>query len=80
MRPKFDQDNAVSCSGWDRKKWESLVGKTLIYLRDCDYDRSGRGYILPNQGKVVSIIRRQVEFENGTVEKMSYIREINIVD
>jgi len=37
-----------------------LVGKTVNYLRDCDIDKSGRGYIFIQRGEVETVHRSYI--------------------
>jgi len=60
----------------DRK---TLVGKAIAYLRSCDIDRSGRGYIFPQFGVVVAARGRELELDNGRSLMRGEIVELNIL-
>lgn len=49
---------------------KALIGKNVIYLRECDIDKSGRGYFFPKQGVVTGVHGRNIEF-NGSELKGS---------
>lgn len=34
---------------------KKLIGKTIRYLRNCDIDKSGRGYYFPKYGTIVEV-------------------------
>ena len=43
----------------------ALVGKRVQYLRKCDYDKSGRGYIFPRIGTVTGGMGKQIVFDDS---------------
>ena len=57
----------------DRK---ALVGKTIRYLRLCDIDRSGRGYIFPRVNTVVEAKGIYLIMDNGDAAGRSELVEI----
>lgn len=58
---------------------QALVGKAITYLRSCDIDRSGRGYIFPQLGVVVAARGRELELDNGRSLMRGEIVELNIL-
>lgn len=58
----------------------ALVGKAIRYLRDCDIDKSGRGYFFPRFDIVAEARGRQLIFENGNSVSARDLREVVVVD
>lgn len=58
----------------------SLVGKEVRYLRHCDIDRSGRGYIFPKVALVAYVKGRIIAFDNGSIEMVRDIVEMEWVE
>lgn len=56
----------------------ALVGKTVRYLRKCDIDRSGRGYFFPKVGMIAYVKGRVIAFDNGSVELVGDIVEMEL--
>lgn len=48
----------------ERKK---LVGKKIIYLRDSDIDKSGRGYYFPRVGVVDYVKGKDIFLDGGDI-------------
>lgn len=44
---------------------KSLIGTKVIYLRNRDIDKTGRGYFYPRYGIITDVLRKQVEFNNN---------------
>ncbi len=44
-------------------KIRSLVGHTIQYIRSSDIDKSGRGYISPQNGVIVGCIGKNIELD-----------------
>ena len=42
------------------KAARALIGKNVKYLRSCDIDRTGRGYIFPKTGTIEDVFGRNV--------------------
>jgi hypothetical protein len=60
----------------DLKKY---LGKKVVYLRNMDIDKSGRGYFFPRYGTITGFYRSNVEFDNnGSYQSIRDIREIAI--
>lgn len=53
--------NIAPLSTADAKK---LIGKRITYLRECDIDRSGRGYFFPRSGIVAGVFRRNLAIDD----------------
>lgn len=53
-------------------KARGLIGQRVAYLRRCDIDHSGRGYVFPNTGTVNEQSGRNVRIG----ESWLYFREI----
>jgi hypothetical protein len=60
----------------DTKILKELVGSKVKYLRECDIDKTGRGYFFPRFGTISEIFRKHIVFENGDFEPFSSMREI----
>lgn len=43
-----------------KKQAETLIGFRVKYLRECDIDKSGRGYFFPKFGVVTGYFNRQL--------------------
>ena len=54
------------------------IGKSIIYLRHCDIDKSGRGYYFPKYGKIENAQGRNIFLENGNVLSFSELAEVVI--
>jgi hypothetical protein len=59
---------------------KALVGKAIRYLRHCDIDRSGRGYIFPRYGVVVGAYRTNLEMDNGTTVSRADLVELVAIE
>lgn len=57
----------------------ALVGKTIRYLRDCDIDKSGRGYLFPKIGRVVEAYGVQLIFDNGDSVTRGDLVEVQVI-
>ena len=73
MMPHLDGTRLPYGTAAERK---ALVGKAVRYLRHCDIDRSGRGYIFPRTGVVVDAYRTNLEMDNGTTVSRSELVEL----
>lgn len=49
-----------------KKDAESYIGKRIMYLRDCDIDKSGRGYFFPKLIEVHSLVGGEFSDEDMT--------------
>lgn len=58
----------------------ALVGKRVIYLRDVDIDKSGRGYFFPRYDTVAAAYKYGIEMSNGTWIKVGDLKEVNLLD
>lgn len=56
--------------------WKNLIGNEIVYLRDMDIDKSGRGYYFPKYGIPVSTHGRQVEMDNGDYIPFNSFQEV----
>ena len=41
-----------------------LIGKRVQYLRTGDIDRSGRGYISPQEGEIKDVVGRNIQINS----------------
>jgi hypothetical protein len=57
-----------------------LIGKRVEYLRDCDIDKSGRGYFFPRYDTVAEVHGRQIIFGNGNSTGIRDIVELVIME
>lgn len=57
-----------------------LVGKTIRYLRDCDIDKSGRGYLFPKVGHVVEAYGVQLILEGGNSVVRGDLVEVQVIE
>ena len=57
----------------------ALLGKTVVYLRDVDIDKSGRGMFFPRHGVVEAARKYAIEMDNGTWAQVSEIVELNVL-
>jgi hypothetical protein len=57
-----------------------LIGKKIKYLRDCDIDKSGRGYFFPQLGTIMEVKGKNVRIDYGTWEYFPNIREYEETD
>lgn len=58
-------------------EFKKHIGKCVEYLRECDIDRSGRGYIFPRYGTITGAIGKNLYIDDTPIW-MSDIREIAI--
>ncbi len=58
---RLEGEQAAFQTAEDRKK---LVGKVIKYLRQCDIDKSGRGYFFPRVDVVIDAKGRQLILSN----------------
>lgn len=72
----LDGDAAPFRTAAQRK---ALVGKRIEYLRDCDIDRSGRGYFFPRIGIVESASGVALYLDNGSDLRRSDIVELRVL-
>jgi hypothetical protein len=73
----FDGECAPFRSNDARKK---LIGKKIRFLRGCDIDRSGRGYIFPRFGTVEGTAGRSIFLECGGDIFVSDLVEVQIIE
>ena len=73
---RLEGDLAPIRTAADRKK---LVGKYIRYLRDCDIDKSGRGYFFPRFDGVLQASGRLLHLTNGDSLKAGDLREVVVV-
>ena len=73
--PILDGESVVPRSAGDAKK---LIGKYVRYLRHCDIDDSGRGYVFPQGGIVTDQYKRNLEI-NGNLVRLSTFVEVNVI-
>ena len=45
---------------------KKLIGKRITYLRECDMDRSGRGYFFPRGGVVADVFRGNLAIDDSS--------------
>ena len=57
----------------------ALLGKTVVYLRNVDIDKSGRGMIFPRHGVVEAARKYAIEMDNGTWVQVSELVELNVL-
>jgi hypothetical protein len=43
---------------------KKLIGTRVQYLRKCDIDRSGRGYVFPQYGTLAGVRRNNLAFNS----------------
>lgn len=60
----------------DTKTLKELIGCRIEYLRECDIDKSGRGFFFPRTGTISEIYRKHIVIENGDFISFSSLREI----
>lgn len=53
-----------------------LIGKKVQFLRNCDIDRSGRGYFFPRTGVVEDVIGKNVIMSDGATIYLSDLVEM----
>ena len=58
----------------------ALVGKRVIYLRDVDIDKTGRGYFFPRYDTVTAAYKYGIEMSNGTWITVGDLKEVNLLD
>jgi len=54
---------------------KKLIGKKIKYLRNCDIDKSGRGYFFPQYGTVMEVKGKNVRIDYATWEYFPDIQE-----
>lgn len=55
-----------------------LIGKSVVYLRSCDIDRSGRGYLFPKQGKIMDVHGRNLMLDGG--DRLAFSSIVDMVE
>jgi hypothetical protein len=61
----------------DRRK---LVGHAIRFVRSCDIDKSGRGYVFPRVAFIEGAKGSQLLFDNGDSVHVGDLREVQIID
>lgn len=62
-------------------KVKKLIGKKVKYLRECDIDRSGRGYFFPRTGIVLGSYGRNLEMDHeGNYFYFSSFKEMVVLE
>lgn len=57
---------------------DALKSKFVRYLRECDIDKSGRGYYFPRSGIVEGAVGREIIIDGSYISRSS-LRELTIV-
>jgi len=73
MMRRLKGDDITPRTSDDAKK---LIGKSVMYLRKVDIDKSGRGYFFPKYNVVTDVVRRQIIFEDFDSAYISDIVEM----
>jgi hypothetical protein len=55
------------------------IGKRVQYLRECDIDKSGRGYFFPRLGRITKVHGRNIWFDESP-EWLPDVREIVLIN
>lgn len=58
----------------------ALVGKRIEYLRNCDIDRSGRGYFFPRIGIVEDVLGINLCLTDGSYVSRPELAEVRVID
>ena len=76
MGAYFDGETSPFKTAADRKK---LIGQNIRYVRECDIDRSGRGFFFPRFDFVEGAKGRNIFLSNGSVLSAGDLVEVQIV-
>lgn len=49
----------------NNKQAKELIGKKVQFVRNCDIDKSGRGYFFPRVNVIAAAVGRQIVFEDS---------------
>lgn len=73
----FAGETAPFRTAADRK---ALVGKYIRYVRHCDIDKSGRGYIFPRMDTVVESVGINLFFDSGSSVARGDLVEVQVIE
>lgn len=75
--PHLEGEHAAFRTAAERR---ALIGCHIRYLRDCDIDKSGRGYLFPRTDIVIDAKGRELFLENGSTLSASDLREVVVIE
>ena len=72
----LDGENIKPTTNAEAKK---LIGKRVEYLRNCDIDRSGRGYIFPRTGTIVEVVGKNIDIDGNMIHLSNIVEMVELV-
>lgn len=62
---KLLDDTSPNIAPTTAKEARALIGKRVEYLRECDIDKTGRGYVFPKRGTIIGQYSRNLEIDHA---------------